>query len=197
MGGRSEEELVRLARVGLPRSAAGLPQCADELVAGCLAAPASFCAQAAVLVHLGVFLAFLGTGSACLSAGLQHHTDHVFVLPGETSQDPTSCQANIGTILVCADARHQVTSHRFTETSISARRAGLGTFKTRCNTRRELLLIDSEISLGMSLKHGPHVRHDVPLVAVGRLPRTSAGTAPVDMRLLLLPAFLNPRRSCK
>lgn len=196
MGGRSEEELVRLARSVYLDPLRVYP---SALMSSSQAASQRRQASAHKRQCSCISACSSHSWAQARHASRQPATSYGPRLcsAGETSQDPTSCQANIGTILVCADARHQVTSHRFTETSISARRAGLGTFKTRCNTRRELLLIDSEISLGMSLKHGPHVRHDVPLVAVGRLPRTSAGTAPVDMRLLLLPAFLNPRRSCK
>lgn len=161
------EELVPLVWVGLALCGAGLRQSTEQFVACCLAAPASLRAQAAVLVHFGVFLAFLCTGSARLSAGLQHSADHIFVFTREAGEDPAGRQADVGTVLVCAYTAHQFAGHRFAETSISARRTGLRTFEAGCNTRRERLLLDSEIFLGMSLKHGLHVRHDLPLFVSG------------------------------
>jgi len=98
----------------------------SDLFASLQASPAHFRADSAMLVHPGVFLAFLRAKPARGGAGVQHPADHLFVRPGSAGGEPAGDIANIGAIEVEPDTLGQRLDHILGQTGIRAGSAGLG-----------------------------------------------------------------------
>lgn len=92
----------------------------DGIVAGLFAATAMFRADAAVLMHARVLLAFLRTACARNGAGLQRRHNYRLVTASAASTEGARRQANVGAVKVEPDALPQLGNHFLRHTSISA-----------------------------------------------------------------------------
>src|SRR5699024_10350330 len=140
----SADRTPQRQRRGSPDHRSGLPLRAEaaasadrgqQLGAGLLAATASLGADLAVLVHARMLLALLGAGLARRLTGLEQCTVEGIVLARLTGQDSAGRLADVGAILVQADAlgqlRHLVLGQagvRAGGTGLGALEAGLGAF---------------------------------------------------------------------
>ena len=90
---------------------------------------AVFGANAAVLVHVGMTLAFLGAYATSGTAGIDQIVPQSRLSGRLARQDLAGCLTNIGTIQVQANTAHQIGNHRLCQT-------GIGTGVTHLGTRR-------------------------------------------------------------
>jgi hypothetical protein len=81
---------------------------------------AVFGANAAVLVHVGMTLAFLGAYATGRTAGIDQIAPQSRLSGRLARQDLAGCLTNIGTIQVQADAAYQIGNHRLCQTGIGA-----------------------------------------------------------------------------
>jgi hypothetical protein len=102
----------------------------ESLLTGIFAAAASLSADAAMLVHDSMPLAFGAAKSAGGHAGFQHLANNTFIRSGPTRGDGASGHADIGAIHVQADALRQLRDRRFSKACIRAGRTDLRTIKT-------------------------------------------------------------------
>ena len=125
----------------------------EQLGAGLLAASAGVRADLAVLVHFSVLLAFLGAGTARCLTRLEQSTVQGNVGARLTGQDPTGDLADVGAVLVQANALGQLRHHVFGQAGVRAGGAGLGALEAGLDACGELLLVDGAEVLRVGLKH--------------------------------------------
>ena len=109
---------------------------AQHLAAGIFTVLAGFCTDAAVLVHLGVASTLLATRLAGGRTSLDHVAQHrALWVRATTHQGGRSGSANIGTVLVEANALHQVAYHLLGEASVGANGTSGSTLVERLDHR--------------------------------------------------------------
>jgi hypothetical protein len=94
-------------------------------VAEPFAFPACLSADRAVLVLLGVPLAFVSTGAAGQSAGFEHRAQRGFIAAGAAGRHRASGPAGVGTVQVQPDALGQLLDHVLTKAGVGAGDTGL------------------------------------------------------------------------
>jgi hypothetical protein len=108
---------------------------------------------------IGVFVAFFGTRSACSCAGLHRRRDNLFVAPGSTNTYGARSQAEVGAVLIQANALAKLVHHIFCQTGICAGDAGLGA-RVAFLEAADQSLIGVALNLRMGGNHLLHVMHD-------------------------------------
>jgi hypothetical protein len=100
-----------------------------------------------VVVHLGVRLAFLGTGVARLRACFEDGPQEIRIVARAPRQDARGGFAEIRTVEISTDALHEISYALLGETRIGTRRTRLTTGKASVDTGREQFEIDRAGSL--------------------------------------------------
>ena len=98
---------------------------AERGLAGLFAAAAGFSADAAVLVHARMALAFLRAQAAGNGAGLQHPADDLLVRPRPAGGHGAGDGTDVGTVEIEADALRQLLHHVLAQAGIGTGRADL------------------------------------------------------------------------
>ncbi|MEO1819778.1 hypothetical protein [Pseudomonas sp.] len=93
--------------------------------AGLRAAFAGLGADPAVLVLLGVTLAFVAAPAARIIAGLDHCSKNLNIRSGAPGRHRSGCRTNVGAIEIQPDALPELRNHIFRQARVSAGRAGL------------------------------------------------------------------------
>jgi hypothetical protein len=94
-------------------------------LAGLSATFAGLGADPAVLVLLGVTLAFFATPAARFTACLDHCSKNLNIRSGSPGRHRTGCRTDVGAIQVQPDALPELGHHIFSQARVSAGRAGL------------------------------------------------------------------------
>lgn len=140
-----------------------------RIFACALAPAASLRTNAAMLVHLRVVLAFLGTPTARERAGLQHGLQHGFVRTGAARCQFPRRQTRVRAILVQANTLLELGDCAFRQTRISTTDARLCTRQTFLDAAHERVA-DIAPDVWMSTDHLLGVHREVLLgVAQGEL----------------------------
>lgn len=123
----------------------------QQLGTGLLTASTGVGADLAVLVHADVLLALLGAGPARLLARREQGSVECEVHPGLTGEDPVDGLADVGAVLVPADALGQVRHHVLGQAGVGTGGAGLGAFEAGLDAFGELLLVNGAEVLRVGL----------------------------------------------
>src|SRR5699024_3267921 len=124
-----------------------------QLGAGLLTATTGVRADLAMLVHAGVLLTLLGTGPARRLARLEQCTVEGDVLACLTGQYSAGGLADVGAVLVQANALGQIRHHVLGQAGVRAGGTGLSALEAGLDAFGELLLVDHAEVLRVGLKH--------------------------------------------
>src|SRR5260221_14531623 len=124
-------------------------------MAGPLALPAGFGADAAMLMMVRVLLALIGAQAAEVGAGFQHLHRESRRRSGPPRQDRTRGGAGIGAVKVEANAARQARYTGLGQTGIGAGHAGLGALGTGLYATDESVTDDAG-RFGMAGQHLAH-----------------------------------------
>ena len=133
-------------------AAVGLVDQRKNVVASLLAPTASVGADAAMLVVLGVPLAFLGADTAGLRARFDHLAGELRLEGGLPRQDATRRLADIRAVEVEPDTADKLLNGRLTEAGVGATGAGRRAADALVDTARERVAVDGR-RLRMSPDH--------------------------------------------